>query len=436
MNICFIVLAVLVITQAVLYYFQKKKHDALGRYLQEKTLLLQHREENLRTKNEELAELKKRIDELVVSNKNLEIELTKLKTEKDHLSEQLAKEREDKNSVVMQFQNIASEILEEKTKKFTEQNQVNLHNILKPLADNIQLFEQQIKDSNKQANEQTVALRLELAKLYTLNNKITQEAENLARAIKGDAKIQGNWGEMILEKILETSGLERDREYTIQTSFLTESGKRYQPDVIVNLPMERHIIIDSKVSLNNYEQYFNSEDQATQHDQLKKHLTSVKKHVLELAEKNYQTLYSVGSLDFVLMFIPIEQAYTLIVQNDKEILSEAYDKNVILVSPSTLIATLRTISNIWKSEYQNKNALEIAQQCGALYDKFVGFIEDIKVIGKNIDGTKNAYVDAVKKLYTGKGNLISRVERIKTLGVKTTKSIDSKLIAIASDNDL
>jgi DNA recombination protein RmuC len=199
--------------------------------------------------------------------------------------------------------------------------------------------------------------------------------------------------------------------------------------------MERHIIIDSKVSLNNYEQYFNSEDNTIKTDQLKKHLVSIKKHVLELAEKNYQTLYSVGSLDFVLMFIPIEQAYTLVVQNDQEIFSEAYKRNVILVSPSTLIATLRTISNIWKSEYQNKNALEIAQQSGALYDKFVGFVDDIKAIGKNIEGTKTAYVEAVKKLYEGRGNLISRAEKIKALGVKTTKDLDAKLISMGLDND-
>jgi DNA recombination protein RmuC len=421
MQIFITVLVVSAILGVFSWLFTKKKVDKM--------------QDELDNKNVELLDCKNKVEGLNLMNKNLEIELAKVKVEKEHLENEIKKYHEDKNSIVMQFQNIATAILEEKTQKFTEQNQVNLNNILKPLADNIHMFEQQIKDSNKQANDQTVALRLELAKLFTLNTKITQEAENLANAIKGDTKIQGNWGEMILEKILETSGLERDREYTVQTSFITETGKRYQPDVVLNLPMERHIIIDSKVSLNNYEQYFNSADNTIKTDQLKKHLISIKKHVLELAEKNYQTLYSVGSLDFVLMFIPIEQAYTLVVQNDQEIFSEAYKRNVILVSPSTLIATLRTISNIWKSEYQNKNALEIAQQSGALYDKFVGFIDDIKAIGKNIEGTKTAYVEAVKKLYEGRGNLISRAEKIKALGVKTTKDLDAKLISMGLDND-
>lgn len=435
MNILVTVLIFFLAFTYILGFLKIKQNENVRVDLQQANIILQQKDEDLKNKNLEIGKFEEKIETLTNDNKNLEIEIARLKSEKEHLENEIKKEHEDKDSIVMQFQNIATNIIEEKTKKFTEQNQTNLNNILKPLADNIQMFEQQIKDSNKQANDQTVALRLELAKLYTLNSKITQEAENLANAIKGDTKIQGNWGEMILEKILETSGLERDREYTVQTSLLTETGKRYQPDVVLNLPMDRHIIIDSKVSLNNYEQYFNSEDKIIKTDQLKKHLTSVKKHVLELAEKNYQTLYTVGSLDFVLMFIPIEQAYTLIVQNDQGIFSEAYERNIILVSPSTLIATLRTISNIWKSEYQNKNALEIAQQSGALYDKFVGFVEDIKLIGKNLDNTKSSYVDAVKKLYEGKGNLISRTEKIKTLGVKASKNLDQKLISIAMDND-
>lgn len=435
MNILVTVLIFFLAFTYILGFLKIKQNENVRVDLQQANIILQQKDEDLKNKNLEIGKFEEKIEILTNDNKNLEIEIARLKSEKEHLENEIKKEHEDKDSIVMQFQNIATNIIEEKTKKFTEQNQTNLNNILKPLADNIQMFEQQIKDSNKQANDQTVALRLELAKLYTLNSKITQEAENLANAIKGDTKIQGNWGEMILEKILETSGLERDREYTVQTSLLTETGKRYQPDVVLNLPMDRHIIIDSKVSLNNYEQYFNSEDKIIKTEQLKKHLTSIKKHVLELAEKNYQTLYTVGSLDFVLMFIPIEQAYTLIVQNDQGIFSEAYERNIILVSPSTLIATLRTISNIWKSEYQNKNALEIAQQSGALYDKFVGFVEDIKLIGKNLDNTKSSYVDAVKKLYEGKGNLISRTEKIKTLGVKTSKNLDQKLISIAIDND-
>jgi DNA recombination protein RmuC len=277
-----------------------------------------------------------------------------------------------------------------------------------------------------------VALRTEVKKLSELNTQITKEAENLAKAIKGDTKTQGNWGEFILERILEKSGLTKDREYRVQASFVTEEGKRYQPDVIVKLPDDKHIIIDAKVSLVSYEQFFNAEQASERALALKKHILSIRKHIKELSEKNYHSEYGLKGLDFVLMFIPIEPAFSLAVQHDLDIFNEAYEKNIVLVSPTTLIATLRSIANIWKHEYQNHNALEIAQQGGALYDKFVGFVEDLKHLGRQMDVAQKAYQEAMKKLYEGKGNLVRRAHNIKALGARTSKALDQNLVDRAS----
>lgn len=370
----------------------------------------------------------------------LHTQLVKVETINNNLVAQLAEQKQEVNQIqeklTLQFKNLANELLEEKSRKFTNQNKENLEAILKPLGERIQAFEKQVEHTNKEGLERTVALRTEIGRLYALNMQITKEAENLAKAIKGDTKAQGNWGEFILESILEKSGLVRDREYQIQASFVTEDGKRYQPDVIIKLPTEKHLIIDAKVSLVNYEQFFNSEQVEEKELQLKKHLLSVRRHISLLSEKNYQTEYSLHGLDFVLMFIPIEPAFSLIIQYDQAILNEAYEKNIVLVSPATLIATLRTIANIWRQEYQNQNALEIAQQSGALYDKFVGLIEDLKQVGKQLDVTQKSYVEAMKKLYDGKGNLVSRVEKIKMLGARATKSMDPQLLDRAQVKEL
>jgi DNA recombination protein RmuC len=381
---------------------------------------------------QQLEETKIILSQAQTQELQLSTQLAKLETINNHLANQLTEQKQEVNKIEeklsTQFKNLANDLLEEKSKKFTNQNKENLEAILKPLGERIQAFEKQIEQTNKEELERSVALRTEITRLYTLNMQITKEAENLARAIKGDTKTQGNWGEFILESILEKSGLIKDREYIIQASFVTEEGKRYQPDVIIKLPTEKHLIVDAKVSLINYEQFFNTEQDEERVQQLKKHLLSVRRHINSLSEKNYQTEYSLQGLDFVIMFIPIEPAFSLVVQHDHGILSEAYEKNIIIVSPSTLIATLRTISNIWKQEYQNQNALEIAQQSGALYDKFVGFIEDLKQVGKQLDTTQKSYVEAMKKLYDGKGNLVKRVERIKSLGARATKAIDQQLL--------
>jgi DNA recombination protein RmuC len=393
----------------------------------------------LDTSQQQLAETKAEFTQTKDQNLQLNTNLARLETLNSNLVEKLAEQKQEidkvEDKLSIQFKNLANDLLEEKSKKFTDQNKSNLEAILKPLGERIQSFEKQVQETNKEGLERNVALRIELKRLHELNMQITQEAENLTRAIKGDNKTQGNWGEFILESVLEKSGLIKDREYIIQASFIGEEGKRYQPDVIIKLPTGRNLIIDAKVSLVNYEQFFNLEYEEERMEHLKKHLQSIRKHIKSLSEKNYQTLYQLQGLDFVLMFIPMEPAFSLVVQYDHTIFTDAYEKNIILVSPSTLIATLRTIANIWKQEYQNQHALEIATQSGALYDKFVGFVEDLKQVGHQLDSTQKVYVEAMKKLYDGKGNLVRRAEQIKQLGARTTKSLDPQLLARAQPMD-
>ena len=394
------------------------------------------RNQTLQTKLEEIRQQltgsKTELGQANHQNLQLREGAARLETVNQHLTEKISEQKQAweaiQEKVTVHFRNLANDLLEEKSKKFTDQNKVNLEGLLKPLGERIQAFEKQVIQTNKEGLERNVALRTEVRRLNELNIQVTKEAENLAKAIKGDTKIQGNWGEFILESILEKSGLSKDREYSVQTSFVTEEGKRYQPDVIIKLPEDKHIIIDAKVSLVNYEQFFTADQASEQALSLKRHLQSIRKHVKELSEKNYQKEYGLKGLDFVLMFVPIEPAFSLAVQHDPGLFHEAYEKNIVLVSPTTLMATLRTIANIWKHEYQNQNALEIAQQGGALYDKFVGFVEDLKQLGRQMDITQKTYVEAMKKLHEGKGNLVRRAQNIKKLGARTSKILDQKLI--------
>ena len=330
--------------------------------------------------------------------------------------------------LTLHFKNIANELLEEKNRQFTSYSQLHLERLLTPLSDKISTFEQQVVHYNQESLARNVALRTELKQLHELNTKITQEAENLTKALKGETKLQGGWGEFILENILEKSGLTKNREYVIQPSITTEDGKRLQPDVVVNLPGGQNIIIDSKVSLVHYEQFFNTEHAPERAIHLKQHIHSIRRHIKALSEKRYQLIYGLQALDFVLLFIPIEPAFVLAVQEELTLFNEAYDRNIIIVSPLNLIATLRTIANLWRQAYQNQNALEIAEQSGALYDKFVSFIEDIKNIGRQLDLTSKNYIEATKKLYEGKGSLVARAEKIKALGARTSKVLDPRLI--------
>ncbi|ROT47399.1 DNA recombination protein RmuC [Candidatus Cardinium hertigii] len=356
-----------------------------------------------------------------------------------HLEKKIAEQGESFNLLQTQlsihFKNLANDLLEEKSKKFTDQSQLQMERLLTPLNEKITTFEKQVTHYNQESLARNVALRTELKQLHELNIKITKEAENLTKALKGDAKLQGGWGEFILENILTQSGLVKNREYVIQPSITTENGQRLQPDVVINLPEGRNIIIDSKVSLNHYEQFFNMDNEMQRSFHLKQHIHSIRRHIKTLNEKSYQSLYGLQHLDFVLMFIPIEPAFVLAVQEAATLFNEAYERNIVIVSPSNLMATLRTIANLWRQAYQNQNAVEIATQGGALYDKFVSFIEDIKNIGRQLDLTKKNYLEATKKLYDGKGSLVSRAQKMKILGARTSKVLDQQLIDKAINNE-
>ncbi|HVS94779.1 MAG TPA: DNA recombination protein RmuC [Mucilaginibacter sp.] len=348
--------------------------------------------------------------------------------QRQRLTEQEKSIQEIQQKFQLEFQNIANKLLEEKSQKFVETNKTHLDVLLNPLKENIKAFEEKVdKVYNMEAAERNT-LKGVISQLMELNKLISNEAQNLTKALKGDAKKQGNWGEVILEKVLERSGLVKDREYRIQASLIATDGSRLQPDVIIDLPDEKHLIVDSKVSLVAYERLVNCETEDERKLYSKAHVESVRGHVLNLSSKNYHDLYQINSPDFVLLFIPIESSFSFAVQLDAELFSDAWEKRVVIVSPSTLLATLRTISSIWKQERQNRNVLEIARLSGAMYDKFVGFMGDLESIGKNIKQSQSAYDSAVNKLTEGAGNLTKTAEKIKSLGAKANKQIDQKYL--------
>jgi DNA recombination protein RmuC len=383
--------------------------------------------------------LRNRIDELGEENSALAKDLADERAKTLALSTEVAtltetnknldkRQAENEKMLIAKFENLASEILERKSRKFTDQNEKNLDNLLGPLKEKIEKFEAKVEKSNRDSLQWNAALKSQIESLADLNKQINKEAENLTRALKGESKTQGGWGEFILESILEKSGLVKDREYFVQESMVTEDGKRYQPDVIVKLPDDKHVIIDAKVVLVAYERFVNSEDEEERKQQLTLHVQAIRRHIKQLSDKDYQKLRQQEGLDFVLMFIPIEPAFNLAVQYDHEIFTDALDKNIVIVSPTTLIATLRTIASIWKNEYQSRHAIEIARQSGNLYDKFVGFTNDLLKVGRSMDSAKDSYEEAMNKLTSGKGNLVSRVEKIQKLGAKASKSLDAKLV--------
>ncbi|MEO9483166.1 MAG: DNA recombination protein RmuC [Ekhidna sp.] len=386
---------------------------------------LQAMNEELRNEREEVLHLNNQNSTLKANYQNLQTRLEEQKGELSQLQEKFATE----------FKNLANDIFEEKSKKFTDQNKTNLHELLNPLGQKLTDFEKKVEQTNKESLERSTALREQIIGLRELNDRMTKEAENLTKALKGDVKMQGNWGEVILERILEKSGLEKDREYIIQETLHSEEGRRLRPDVIIKLPDNKNLVIDAKMSLIAYEKYMNAEDETERGQHLKDHILSVKAHVKGLAGKNYHQLFDGGSLDYVLMFVPIESAFALVVQHGGELYNEAHEKSIIIVSPATLVATLRTVSSIWKHEYQNRNALEIARQGGALYDKFKAFVDDLIEVGKSLDKSKHQYSQAMNKLVEGKDNLVRKTERLKELGSKTTKSMDEKLLDRAGAND-
>jgi DNA recombination protein RmuC len=404
--------------------------------LKEQTILERNQfEKQLFTSNQE--------KETIRSEKEaLAIQLSKKETDFENLWERNKEQKQEveqlQEKFTKEFENLANKILEEKTTKFTEQNKENLKNILSPLQDKIQLFEKKVEDTHKESIDYHAALRQQILGLREMNEQMSKETLNLTKALKGDSKMQGNWGELVLERVLEKSGLEKDREYFVQQSFVTEDGNRVFPDVIINLPDGKKMIVDSKVTLTAYERYINEEDDNLKTQFLKEHVISINRHVEQLGNKNYHDLYQMESPDFVLLFIPIESAFALALNEDTSLYNKAFEKNIVIVTPSTLLATLRTIDSMWTNQKQQENALEIARQAGALYDKFEGFVTDLVKIGKKMDEAKVEYQGAMNKLVDGKGNLITSVEKLKKMGAKAKKSLPENIInrALSSDNSL
>jgi DNA recombination protein RmuC len=376
--------------------------------------------ENLDSLNQQLKEERNKYQSLISENSSLKSDLKNLE---DKLNTQKEEVEQLQKKFTTEFENLANKILEEKSKKFTEQNKDNINNILTPLNEKIASFQKKVEDVYVNDTKERASLAQQLLQLHELNQQMSKDANNLTKALKGESKTQGNWGEFILESILEKSGLVKGTEYLLQESHLAEDGKRFQPDVIINLPENKHIIIDSKVSLTAYEKYISEEDDDIRQISLKEHISSIKKHISSLSAKNYQNLYNINSPDFVLLFMPIEPAFSLAVQYESGLFNDAFEKNIVIVSPSTLLATLRTIASIWRQENQNRNAQEIARQSGALYDKFVNMVNVLEDMGKKLHAVQDNYDDVIRKLSSGRGNLITSVEKIKRLGAKTTKAL-------------
>ena len=386
-----------------------------------------------------LAQLSSEKENLQKEKESLAIHLAKKENDFDNLLERNIEQKQEveqlQEKFTKEFENLANKILEEKTVKFTEQNKENLKNILSPLQDKIQLFEKKVEDTHKESIDYHAALRQQILGLREMNEQMSKETINLTKALKGDSKMQGNWGELVLERVLEKSGLEKDREYFVQQSHVTEDGNRVFPDVIINLPDGKKMIIDSKVTLTAYERYINEEDSEVKNQYLKEHIVSINRHVEQLGNKNYHDLYHMESPDFVLLFIPIESAFAVALNEDTSLYNKAFEKNIVIVTPSTLLATLRTIDSMWTNQKQQENAIEIARQAGALYDKFEGFVSDLIKIGKKMDEAKIEYGNAMNKLVDGKGNLITSVEKLKKMGAKAKKALPEAVLKRANETD-
>ncbi|WP_411031987.1 DNA recombination protein RmuC [Spongiimicrobium sp. 3-5] len=375
-----------------------------------------------------------RLEKELLGNK-----ITRYESDLENLN---AKNREQKEEVeklqekfTKEFENLANKILDEKSTKFTKQNQENMQSILTPLQEKIQNFEKKVEQTHKESIDYHAALRQQIFGLKELNEQMSKEAVNLTKALKGDSKMQGNWGELVLERVLEKSGLEKDREYSVQQSFTLDDGTRVLPDVIINLPDGKKMIVDSKVSLTDYERFINSEDEELKERFLKDHINSLRKHVDQLSSKKYEDLYTMESPDFVLLFVPIEPAFAIAINNDSNLYNKAFEQNIVIVTPSTLLATLRTIDSMWSNEKQQRNAIEIARQAGALYDKFEGFVTDLTKVGKKMDEAKSEYKGAMNKLVEGRGNIITSIEKLKKMGAKAKKSIPEPILKRAQEDD-
>ena len=358
---------------------------------------------------------------------------TQLQQERQQSIEKLALLQSARDELSSQFKNLANEILEEKSKRFSEQNQQSLGQLLEPLKSRLQEFQGKVEQVYVQEGKDRSALAEQVRQLMELNKTVSQEANNLTKALKGSNKTQGNWGELILERVLETAGLRKGEEFDVQESHTTGDGKRLQPDVVLHLPEDRHLVIDAKATLVAYEDYASAEDDKHRDAALKRHLDAVRAHIKGLSDKNYQDLYGLKSLDFVLMFVPIEPAFMLAVTHDRDLFMDAWNKNVLLVSPSTLLFVVRTVASLWRQEAQNRNAQDIAKRGAELYDKLAGFVEDMESLGNRLSQAQKDYDGAINKLSTGRGNLIRQAEMLKKLGVKPNKALPTPMVEQANE---
>jgi DNA recombination protein RmuC len=415
-------------SQSEKVFLEEKLNDFKEQFQMEKTTFERQLQQSIQEK-ENIRNEKEAIN----------IQLTKKEVDFENLWQRNKEQKEEveklQEKFTKEFENLANKILDEKSSKFTEQNKENMKNILTPLQDKIHLFEKKVEDTHKESIDYHAALRQQILGLREMNLQMSKDTLNLTKALKGDSKMQGNWGELILERVLEKSGLEKDREYFVQQSHTNSEGNRVFPDVVINLPDGKKMIVDSKVSLTAYEKFINEEDDSLKGGFLKEHVNSIKRHVEQLGEKNYHDLYQIESPDFVLLFIPMEPAFALALNEDTTLYNKAFEKNIVIVTPSTLLATLRTIDSMWANQKQQENAFEIARQAGALYDKFEGFVADLIKIGKKIDESKVEYQGAMNKLVDGKGNLITSVEKLKKMGAKAKKALPENILARAGKDE-
>lgn len=416
--------------------------NVLQEEVQKSKLQLARQEEQLNSQGEKLIELNKWLQKYEELQEKYTALLSEYESEKVRRDEeqkasdeklQLLKEAESR--LQTQFENLANKIFQSKSEKFVESNKQGLDALLNPLKEQIEGFRRQVGEQYAKEGQERASLKTEILGLQQLNQKITEEAAALTRALKGDNKQQGNWGEMVLDKILAESGLREGHEYQLQEQLKNAAGKAYQPDVIVHLPQEKDVIIDSKVSLSAYEQYFNTDSDEDKARFLKEHIASIRGHIKELGKKEYQSLQGVRTLDYVLMFVPIEAAFLLAMDEAPDLVKLAFDNNILLVSPTNLLVALRTINNIWQYEYQNQNAQIIAKKAADLYDKFHGFVVDVEKLGSNLTTVHKTYEAITNKLYQGRGNLVKKVEDFRKMGVQSNKRLDDKLLQKAEFDD-
>ena len=415
-SVIYLILGILtgILTTTLLFlYLNKKRAYEIAQRVKE---ILEEKDKNIEYIKEENEKFQQEI-------KNISTELQKTKMENARLLEKIKNEKETIERMKSEFKNLSNEILERERERFEKEGLKNMDMLIKPLQEEIKNFYYKIEEESKER----FSLTKEIEKLRDLNYKLSKDAENLTKALKGESQTQGAWGEMILQKILEASGLREGIEYETQVSVKNEQNKRFRPDVVVKLPKNRFVIIDSKVSLKAYEIYFNSQDESQRRKALKEHMSSIYFHLRELSQKRYENLFP-NTLDFILMFIPIEGAFITAISEDRELLTKALKENIVIVSPSTLLSTLKTIENIWRYEYQNKNAKEIAQKAGDLYDKFVNFVQSLQNIGSSLQKATLSYEEALKRLYEGRGSLVKKAIELKNMpGVSSKKELPKEI---------